>query len=192
MDAEVRHMDAEVRPGAPCQTQPLWQDELYIICQNGDEEMLLDLCEKFRLKSKHLEQPFTFSISKWLVSNCKLKGSEPCEIIIEEATPLHVACDNNNGKIVRALISNADKPVSHLVFGSYGRTPYKVAVDAGAQFACDEIEGLMSNSDISSRLMFQWDLSGQTPFHSAVANGYRSLSKRLHEGGSNVNTAGLA
>ena len=142
--------------------------------------MLLDLCEQFRLKSKHLEQPFTFSISKWPVSNSKLKGSESCKIIIDEATPLHVACDHNNGKIVRALISNVDKPVSHLVFDRHGRTPYKVAVDAGAQFACDEIEGLMSNSDISSRLMFQWDLSGQAPFNSAVANGYRPLSKRLY------------
>ena len=84
------------------------------------------------------------------VSNSKLKGSKPCEIIIEEATPLHIACDYNNGKIGRALISNADKPVSHLAFDSYGRTPCKVAVGAGAQFACDEIEGLMPNSDISS------------------------------------------
>ena len=184
-------MDAEVRPGAPCQTQALWQAELYVICQNGDEQMLLDLCEKFRLKPKHLEQPFAFSISKWLVSNSKLKGSEPREIVIEDATPLHVVCDQDNGKIVRALISNADKPVSHLVFDSHGRTPFKAAVDAGATFACDEMEGLMSTSDISSQLMFQWDLSGQTPFHSAVANGYRSLSKRLYERGSNVNTSGL-
>jgi hypothetical protein len=185
-------MDAEVRPGAPCQTQSLWQAELYVICRNGDQQMLLDLCGKFRLKPKHLELPFAFPISTRGVSNSKLKGSEPREFTTENATPLHVACYLNNGKIVRALINSHQQPVSHLVFDSHGRTPFKAAVDAGANFAFNEIEGLMSTSDISSQLMFQWDLSGQTPFHSAVANGYRSMSKRLYEAGSNVNTSGLA
>ena len=51
------------------------------------------------------------------------------------------------------------------------------------------MESLIATSDMSSRVLFQPDASGQTPFHSAVENGYKTLSKVLYECGSNVNRA---
>ena len=173
---------------APFQTKSRWQSELAEICKSGDEERLRDLCGTFHLKRKHLEEPFARSFPEAIVLNSKLKGSQPRKVLLKQFTPLHMACWNDNRTIVHALIY-ADDPVDHFVFDSSGRTPFKVCVDAGATGALAEMESLIATSDMSSRVLFQPDASGQTPFHSAVENGYKTLPKVLYECGSNVNRA---
>ena len=174
---------------APFQTKSRWQSELAEICKSGDEERLRDLCDRFRLKRKHLEEQFTRSFPETFVLNSKLKGSQGCTDLLEQFTPLRMACWHNNRTIVRALIT-ADDSVDNFVFDSRGRTPLKVCIDVGATGALEEFESLIATSeDISSLVLFQPDASGQTPFHSAVENGYKILPKHLYDCGSNVNRA---
>ena len=181
-------MEEAEAEAAPWQTKSRWQSELAEICKSGDEERLRDLCGTFHLKRKHLEEPFARSFPEAIVLNSKLKGSQPRKVLLEQFTPLHLACWHDNRTIVEALI-HADDPVDHFVFDSSGRTPFKVCVDAGATGALAEMESLIATSDMSSRVLFQPDASGQTPFHSAVENGYKTLPKVLYECGSNANRA---
>ena len=158
-------MEEAEAEAAPWQTKSRWQSELAEICKSGDEERLRDLCGTFHLKRKHLEEPFARSFPEAIVLNSKLKGSQPRKVLLEQFTPLHLACWHDNRTIVEALI-HADDPVDHFVFDSSGRTPFKVCVDAGATGALAEMESLIAASYMPSRVLFQPDASGQTPFHS--------------------------
>ena len=53
----------------PCQTAELWTQELTRICESGSAADLLALCEKYRLKSKHLNAPLPGAfVSKYFPS----------------------------------------------------------------------------------------------------------------------------
>ena len=104
----------EQAEAAPWQTKSRWQSELAEICKSGDEERLRDLCGTFHLKRKHLEEPFARSFPEAIVLNSKLKGSQPRKVLLEQFTPLHLACWHDNRTIVEALI-HADDPVDHFV-----------------------------------------------------------------------------
>ena len=81
---------------------PRWQCELAEICKSGDEGRLRDLCCTFHIKRKHLEEPFARSFPEAIVLNSKLERSQPRKVLLEQFTPLHVACWHGNRTIVYA------------------------------------------------------------------------------------------
>ena len=180
----------------PCQTAELWTQELRRICESGSAADLLALCEKYRLKSKHLNAPLPgafVSRSRYFVFGSSMGSSSSSastrQLEYEDARPLHKACMSANIEVVKAL---QDFGVDGLVVDSLGRTPFKWAVESGAGRCVQALRfrGVRGGAaTISSCQVFMPDQCGQTPFHVACELGYLALAQFLWKEGSDINAA---
>lgn len=168
----------------PCQTAELWTQELRRICESGSAADLLALCEKYRLKSKHLNAPLPGAFVH--ESFHEVKGTRQLEY--EDARPLHEACMSENIEVVKAL---QDFGVDGIVVDSLGRTPFKCAVENGSGRCVNALRfrGVRGRGEYSRCQVFMPDQCGQTPFHVACELGYLSLVEFLWEQGSDINAA---
>ena len=168
----------------PCQTAELWTQELSRICESGSAAELLALCEKYRLKSKHLNAPLPGAfIYEFFPTNHFTR-----QLVVEDARPLHKACVSANLEVVKAL---QDFGVDGIVVDSLGRTPFTCAVGTGSAGCINALRfrGVRGRGEYSSCQVFMPDHCGQTPFHLACELGYAGVMEWLWRQGSDINAA---
>ena len=166
----------------PCQTTETWAPELRRVCETGSAADLSALCEKCRLKSKHLNAPLRGAFVD--TYHHEVIGAQQLEY--EEPRPLHFACSSGNHEVVNALL---DFGVDGIVVDSLGRTPFKCAVEKGSVRCMQALRFRREPKSISSCQVFMPDERGQTPFHAACQLGYLAFVEFLWEQGSDINGA---